>query len=321
MRWTFVDLQLLVFLHFHRQKISPISIRSFCQKKRFSSVSLNNRSIRVSRTKLKRKLRQIFHFHSKIDGNGSTVDRSIRIRWNFSVQTENKTISIRFFEKNSIVPFFVLIDVWHVRRVNVSIRISFVKKVTKLFHRSTSLKISFFSLVSVWIKENLSRLFFRFQMETELQNLKSFSNDDKQDKLVVYEVKLWEVWSFRFLIFSASWIDIKVFPRELMNHFWSFVVLVQIEFTPIEDPNEKFCAKARAQGDCPCRLWLIIFIVNLSIVTIVVFLILLLLLEIGPVRRCSKINLIESIVFCFIKHLFKVTDNNVSVRNVIRRKI
>ena len=65
----------------------------------------------------------------------------------------------------------------------------------------------------------------------------------------------------------------------------SSVCFQQVEIDKIEDPNEQLWAYARAQGECPCRLWLVLFSANLIIVIITFFLILLLLLEIGPTRR------------------------------------
>ncbi|CAF1081727.1 unnamed protein product [Rotaria sp. Silwood1] len=62
------------------------------------------------------------------------------------------------------------------------------------------------------------------------------------------------------------------------------LVIYELEFNKIDDPNEKLHAHAKSQGQCACRLWLILFLVNFAIIAIVMLLLLLLLIEIGPVR-------------------------------------
>ena len=62
-------------------------------------------------------------------------------------------------------------------------------------------------------------------------------------------------------------------------------MLFQLELNSVDDPNEELRAHAKFQGDCACRLWLIILVINIAVLAIVIFLILLLLIEIGPVRR------------------------------------
>ncbi len=59
----------------------------------------------------------------------------------------------------------------------------------------------------------------------------------------------------------------------------------QLEFNKNDDVNEQFRVQAKLQGQCACRLWLILFLVNFAIINFVTFLILLLLIEVGPVRK------------------------------------
>ncbi|CAF4563544.1 unnamed protein product, partial [Rotaria sp. Silwood2] len=61
------------------------------------------------------------------------------------------------------------------------------------------------------------------------------------------------------------------------------LVIYELEFNKIDDPNEKLRDHAKSQGQCACRLWLILFLVNFAIITIIMFLLLLLLIEVGPV--------------------------------------
>ncbi|CAF0721364.1 unnamed protein product [Adineta steineri] len=79
-------------------------------------------------------------------------------------------------------------------------------------------------------------------MGSELLNLTKFLDDEKKDNLVVYE----------------------------------------LEFNKIDNPNEKLRIHAKSQGRCACRLWLILFLVNFAIITLFIFLLLLLLIEVGP---------------------------------------
>lgn len=58
----------------------------------------------------------------------------------------------------------------------------------------------------------------------------------------------------------------------------------------MEDPNEQVYNYAKSQGDCPCRLWLILLLTNLTIIIVFTFLIILLLVEIGPARRLKENN-------------------------------
>jgi hypothetical protein len=101
-------------------------------------------------------------------------------------------------------------------------------------------------------------------MDSDLPDIKSFLRDDAKDNLVVYEV------SFFFI------------QSRYLNHSYE-----KLEFNKIDDPNENFRAYAKSQRQCPCRLWFILFLVNLAIITILTLLILLLLIEIGPVRKLN----------------------------------
>lgn len=68
-------------------------------------------------------------------------------------------------------------------------------------------------------------------------------------------------------------------------------VFEQVEVDRIDDPNDNLRAQAKADGQCACRLWLIVFLANISVIIILIFLILLLLVEIGPVRKCIPISI------------------------------
>ncbi|UJR38031.1 hypothetical protein I4U23_030713 [Adineta vaga] len=61
------------------------------------------------------------------------------------------------------------------------------------------------------------------------------------------------------------------------------LIVYELEFNESDNPNDKLRAYAKTQGQRPCRLWLILFLVNLAILTVFIFLILLLLVEVGAV--------------------------------------
>ncbi|CAF3588202.1 unnamed protein product [Rotaria sp. Silwood2] len=49
------------------------------------------------------------------------------------------------------------------------------------------------------------------------------------------------------------------------------LVIYELEFNKIDDPNEKLRDHAKSQGQCACSLWLILLLVSFAIITIMMF--------------------------------------------------